>query len=814
MNEIHDFQKPDTRTSGCASPIIAFITAAWIALISYGKVGLEYLLTSTLMALPDYTWVSLAIGQIFLLALPLGLLAWLWKESTYRAIYRSWLTPLVFLVLNLPSYFLPLSAANSRAIYQTGTALLIAGSLWFFLLRRGDQEENQTIQPLSLLALPAALTLAGIFSLPWMIWGAAGSPIEMLLQFASGLAFGLAAAMMLILPLHPYQTDASRSPSLPISAFRIGFASSVSLLLLASGATFSFGAMQILLMTCLPALGWVIDASRLVSPTNGKSKYSLPALNALMPQVLLIGLCAAAPMMWFDPDELALIITATPGEVIFWAGYASSVSLLAGLVAAVIMNVIPRLRSKIPGANSQRVAWLLPGIVSISVIGMLTIKISRGLHGDGLFIVMDSQADLRAAAAAVDPIQRRTQVYQELVFHANATQQQLRTSLDRWGIPYTPYYLVNAIQVRGGPLLRWWLSQQPGVSRVLDNPWMRPLPRPLPVSTGQAPPPDQTLSNISIIRADQVWEEFGVRGQGILVGNSDSGMQVDHPELRDSYRGVSGSNDYNWFDPWNHTPQPTDSGGHGSHTLGIVLGKNTGVAPEAQWIGCVNLARNLGNPSLYLDCLQFMLAPFPLDGDPFQDGRPELGAQVLNNSWGCPDIEGCDAQSLEPAVLALRAAGVFVVVSAGNDGPFCGSLTSPPAIYDAVLSVGAVDSLGSLALFSSIGPGTGESLNSVKPDLVAPGVDILSAFPNSSYAVQSGTSMSGPHVAGVVALLWSANPALIGNIDRTEQILISSAQPYAGDLPDCPGADLTPSTAVGYGLVDAYRAVQLALQEK
>jgi subtilisin family serine protease len=448
------------------------------------------------------------------------------------------------------------------------------------------------------------------------------------------------------------------------------------------------------------------------------------------------------------------------------------------------------------------------------VIIVFAAKIPSGFHGDGLFIILESQADLSTSATISNATEKRAAVYQQLIAHAQITQQPLRTRLDRFGIDSHPYYLVNAIEVRGGPLLRLWLERQPGVSRVLDNPWMRPLPRALPVSTGHAPAPDQIPWNIELIQADRVWEEFGDRGQGILIGNSDSGMQADHPEIRDRYRGLGSSNDYNWYDPWNHTRQPTDFGGHGTHTLGIVLGKNTGVAPDAQWIGCVNLARNLGNPGLYLSCLQFMLAPFPQDGDPFLDGRPELGAQVLNNSWGCPAMEGCDEQSLEPAVQALRAAGVFVVVSAGNDGPFCGSLTSPPAIYDGGLSVGAVDSLGSLAMFSSIGQDPTTAIDGVKPDLVAPGVEVLSAFPNSTYAIQSGTSMAGPHVAGVVALIWSANPALIGDIDRTEQILISSAQPYSGALPDCPGASASPSTAVGYGVVDAYQAVQLALQSK
>jgi subtilisin family serine protease len=247
-----------------------------------------------------------------------------------------------------------------------------------------------------------------------------------------------------------------------------------------------------------------------------------------------------------------------------------------------------------------------------------------------------------------------------------------------------------------------------------------------------------------------------------------------------------------------------------------VLGENVGVAPDAEWYGCVNLARNLANPARYLDCMQFMLAPFPLAGDPFVDGDPTLGAHVINNSWGCPDIEGCDPTSLLSGVRALHAAGVFVVASAGNEGSKCGSVSSPIALYDEAFSVGAVDSSGRIAFFSSRGPVTVDGSNRTKPDLVAPGVDILSAYPQNTYYVAAGTSMAGPHVVGVVALMWSANPDLIGDIDRTEQILIDTAQPYDYDrhgTPGCGSASTHPDNAVGYGRVDAYAAVQRAIEK-
>ena len=209
-------------------------------------------------------------------------------------------------------------------------------------------------------------------------------------------------------------------------------------------------------------------------------------------------------------------------------------------------------------------------------------------------------------------------------------------------------------------------------------------------------------------------------------------------------------------------------------------GKMSGLPRSATWIGCVNLALNLGNPAVYLDCMQFMLAPFPQQGDPFKDGKPELGANMLNNSWGCPIVEGCDAETYLAAVRGLQTAGVFVVASAGNEGENgCSTVADPLALYDEVYTVGALDSQRNRANFSNLGPVTVDGSNRVKPDLMAPGVEILSAFPKGTYANYSGTSMAGPHVVGAVALMWSANPKLIGNIQRTREILDRSAQPLS-----------------------------------
>ncbi len=320
--------------------------------------------------------------------------------------------------------------------------------------------------------------------------------------------------------------------------------------------------------------------------------------------------------------------------------------------------------------------------------------------------------------------------------------------------------------------------------------------------TGDDPAPTGPEWNIALIGADQVWAT-GDTGQGIVIGGSDTGVDGTHPALRASYRG----GDDSWSDPWNHTRTPVDHNGHGTHTIGSALGTGgIGVAPGAQWMACVNLDRDMGNPAFYLDCLQFMLAPFPFGGNPFTDGDPTRAADVLTNSWGCPALEGCDRTALRPAVDALTAAGIFFVAAAGNEGPRCHSIDDAPAPYAATFTVGAVDRDRTVASFSSRGPVAREK----KPDVVAPGVGVVSALPGGGYGALDGTSMATPQVAGVVALMWSVSPTLRGDVAKTAQILrdtATAAHPSSASLGggSCDGAAQT-----GSGLVNAIAAVAAA----
>lgn len=794
---------------GCVSYGLLALSGALVILAAILVQGGGWLFDQVLLLtglyLPGWASVLGTWGQMAVTSAPLGLLALLVTAPRLRAIYLAWTVAAVVsaVVATARVFARPITAWGLGL--QVALALACAAALLAVLLIRrpaGPRARSAFLLP--------ALALAPLVALPYLLWGALGSLLDTALNLVLGLSLGLVAALLLdgLVLRALAATPGRRAADLALGVT----AAVVVLALLASG--FGLGGSQALLLILLPPLGLAAAAlgvtARRATPRHGAA----PALAAL------IGLVAAAPLAFIDPDEMVFVLG--DYEILSWAQNAAwlifGLALLVGLAALAWAALVPPSTAAQPRGRSAFgtvVGVLGAGAAAlVALAGYFTIG-QPGLYGDRIFVVLTEQADVRAAAAIPDRVDRLTTVYTTLVTHADTTQAGLRQTLDGLGVRYTPYYLVNAVEVDAGPLLRLYLSTRPEVDRILDSPRLRPLPQPLPEGEGDERAPAQPEWNITSIGADRVWAELGVTGAGIVVGQSDSGVQGDHPALAPSYRGRTEGDDYNWFDPWNATTTPTDWGGHGTHTLGSIVGQGgIGVAPGAEWMGCVNLARNLANPPLYLDCMQFMLAPFPNGGDPLHAGDPSRAAHVLNNSWGCPVLEGCDPLVLQPAVAALRAAGVFVVSSAGNEGPLCSSLGTPIALYDEVFTVGAVDEYGDLASFSSRGPVTSDGSNRLKPDLVAPGDLVLSSTPGSTYARYSGTSMAGPHVVGAVALLWSANPALIGDIDATEAILRETARPYTGlrtfESEDCDDGSL-PNYGVGYGLLDVYAAVQAAL---
>jgi uncharacterized repeat protein (TIGR01451 family) len=151
----------------------------------------------------------------------------------------------------------------------------------------------------------------------------------------------------------------------------------------------------------------------------------------------------------------------------------------------------------------------------------------------------------------------------------------------------------------------------------------------------------------------------------------------------------------------------------------------------------------------------------------------------------------------------------MTVHSAGNSGPRCGTVNTQAAIYDASFSVGSTDDNDIISLFSSRGPVTVDGSNRLKPDVSAPGESIRSSVPGyPSYLEMDGTSMAGPHVAGLVALLISAEPGLAGQVEALESALTRSAVPRTTDqlCGGIPGSQV-PNNTYGWGRVDAWNAV-------
>ncbi|SCG77160.1 Subtilase family protein [Micromonospora echinaurantiaca] len=765
----------------------------------------QVLLASGLDRLP-WLWPALGLPAVLLAGMPALLLALLPRSAAVRATGRAWLAGvLVLATLGLLRAIPPVHHEAYLAALA-GTAALAATVLARLARRRAVGAPPPAGQPAGAAGgrRPGGLTLLGVAAglvllLPWVWLGALGGPLETGLAALAAAALGALAGALLDAGF--WAPFAVGEPPRPARLVLVGgLVAGVALLLLAAGIGQS-GAQLPLLLT-LPPAGFALAALQAAARRPGAGRAADRA-----PAGWLVGLAVLGPLAFTDPEEISLVLTNTR-DVPFWVAAAAGAGFAVAALLAVAYGVLlARPRGRTP---SRRVAAVTAATLLVATGVIAAGPGQPGLHGERLLVVLREQADLTGLPAGAPGRAgrdaRAAEVYRRLVATADRSQAGLRRDLRRLRLPYTPYYLVNAVEVAGGPGMRAWLAGRPEVDRVLVSQRLRPLPAPAGVSRGTAPAPTGPEWNIRLIGADRVWSQLGVDGSGVVVGSSDSGVDGGHPALAGGFRG----GDDSWYDPWNGTRAPADRGGHGTHTVGSAVGRGgLGVAPGAQWVGCVNLDRNLGNPAYYLDCLQFMLAPFPPGGDPFTDGRPSRAPDILTNSWGCPSIEGCDPRVLRPATAALDAAGILVVAAAGNTGPYCGSIDDPPAPYPDVLTVGAVDRQRRVTSFSSRGPAPG---GAAKPDLVAPGAEVVSAMPGGGYARLDGTSMATPQVAGVVALMWSANPALVGDLARTRQLLRETATPAIAsyrsrDPADACGGD---RNITGAGLVDAYAAVRAA----
>ena len=442
-------------------------------------------------------------------------------------------------------------------------------------------------------------------------------------------------------------------------------------------------------------------------------------------------------------------------------------------------------------------------------------------------VVFKEQADLSGAALLNTRLEKTRFVVARLREAAARSQGPVLETLKSAGAPAQSFYVVNAILTTGDRALVETLARRADVRRIDGNPLVRARPETrveTPALSDAPAAPDAIEPGISYVGAPTVWS-MGYTGTGIVAGGQDTGIEWSHPALIGKYRGwngVTATHDFNWHDAIHFSTgvcpgdsiAPCDDDDHGTHTMGTFVGDDgatnqIGMAPGARWVGCRNMDQGNGTPTTYLECFEFFLAPYPVGGTPAQ-GNPDLSPDVTNNSWGCPTSEGCNSgnwETMRQAVAAHRAAGILTVASAGNSGSQCSTVNDPPGMFDESYSVGAISSSsGNIASFSSRGPVTVDGSGRPKPDISAPGVSVRSSTTGGTYqGGWNGTSMAGPHVAGAVALLWSARPLLKGQVAFTEDVLSQSATHV--NVTNLCSSNAWPNNVYGYGRLNVAAAV-------
>ena len=444
-----------------------------------------------------------------------------------------------------------------------------------------------------------------------------------------------------------------------------------------------------------------------------------------------------------------------------------------------------------------------PGLekVETSVLDALT------AHGSSDYVIeMAEHADLSKAYGMADWNERGWYVYNTLKATAARTQAPVIAILEKNGVKYQSFFAGNEIAVTGSNMAV--LSQVAALESVRHVRYPRTATiDPLPILT-------RDLFDFSVhaldwgipdTNAPSFWTTFGVQGDGIVVANIDTGVQWNHPALDQAFKCASPSDPVCWKDPSNICGgSACDNNGHGTHTMGTMVGDDdpaltyqVGMAPNAKWIACKGCEYHNCSDTALNACADWILAP---------GGNPGNRPNIVNNSWGGG---GGDTWYLAK-VQAWRAAGIFPAFSAGNSGSSCGTIGSPSDYQESFATANHKNDR-TINTLSSRGPSAYGHEPYTKPNLSAPGTNICSSVPTNGWNCgYSGTSMASPHSAGAVALLWSCNPYLIGNIDQTFQILQNSADApldagNCGAPPDGQG-----NYTYGYGYLNVLAAGNLA----
>lgn len=287
---------------------------------------------------------------------------------------------------------------------------------------------------------------------------------------------------------------------------------------------------------------------------------------------------------------------------------------------------------------------------------------------------------------------------------------------------------------------------------------------------------------VSIVRADSVWNQLNVFGDSIVIGILDTGIDYKHPALGGGFgpsKKVIGG-----YDIVNNDADPLDDNGHGTHVAGISAANGDslkGIAPHAKLLAVKVLNEfGFGSQADIIKGIEWM-------ADPNNDNNNSDQADIVNVSLGG---DGAPDDALSTAANNAVTLGIVFCISAGNGSGF--QTIGSPGNAEKAITVGASDKKDKLAYFSSKGPT--KKMYTMKPDILAPGVDIRSSTLKNSTEIASGTSMSAPVVSGICALIKSKHP------DWTPAMIKSALMNNAVDL----GYE---AMSQGAGRVDALNAI-------
>src|SRR5262245_64362986 len=384
-------------------------------------------------------------------------------------------------------------------------------------------------------------------------------------------------------------------------------------------------------------------------------------------------------------------------------------------------------------------------------------KVVRQVATDGratFWVVLREQADL-GPARSMRSTPRGRYVYEALTTTADRAQSPVKAFLRQHRVPFTSFWILNAIRVTGDATVLEALADLPEVDKIIPDVTFKISK----TTRGRVESQDTVEWGVDRINAPRVWSTFNDRGENIVVGNIDTGVLYTHGALVAKYRGnLGGGNfdhDYDWWDPSAvcGSAAPCDNNGHGTHTMGTMVGDDgdpgtnqVGVAPHAKWIAAKGCESSNCSTTALLNSGQWVLAPTDLNG---QNPRADLRPNIVNNPWG--NNNGADT-FYQATVQAWVASGIFPAFANGNAGPACGTVGAPGS-YPESYGVGAYDINNTIASFSSRGPAPAAVGGQTKPDISAPGVNVRSSWNDGAYNTISGTSMATPHLAGTVALI-------------------------------------------------------------